>query len=108
METPDASTPGPEAPEDAFRNVHRGTEDGIETTVRPTQTNRPTNGEYIADQIGNYQQEAMAQLAALMSANPISVKAPSIQNESFRVPAEHSQSNKGAQNLKQRRDSANS
>lgn len=79
METPDASTPGEEAPEDAFRNVHRGTEDG--TTVRPTQTNRPTDGEYIADQIGNYQQEAMAQLAALMNANPISVKASSIQNE---------------------------
>ena len=28
METPDASTPGPDALEDAFRNGHRTTEDG--------------------------------------------------------------------------------
>jgi len=40
-ETPDASTPGNDAPEDAFRNVHRGS--NVDDTVRPSFVSNTAN-----------------------------------------------------------------
>ena len=68
--TPNVRTPHSDAPEDAFRNVHRNTADEYSITNNAPNLPRPSTKDEINRQIEDYQQNSLAQLASFMNSEP--------------------------------------
>ena len=63
-------TPGPDAPEDAFRNVHRNNGEEFSVTQEPSVMPAASAKDEISKKIEDYQMNSLAQLASFMNSEP--------------------------------------